>query len=120
MNVEDVLASLHRLGEEKKAAILGNDVYKLEEILSQEQSLAPTLSSLLVEITDEEVKQELKEQVVQLRALNDTNMGLLKQSLQFVTMSLALLNPQPQRITYSRPHLEERQHVFAQHFNSQI
>ncbi|MDN4492194.1 flagellar protein FlgN [Ureibacillus aquaedulcis] len=48
-----------------------------------------------------EVSQQLKSVIVDLRKQNDLNQKLVFQSLQFVNMSLDMLRPRPQEINYS-------------------
>lgn len=78
----------------------------------------PTLTDLIHYVKDEEAKQQLTtstthllETLHDLQAQNDLNQQLTYQSLQFVTMSLQLMQPELSPFTYSKAEVQGKHEV---------
>ncbi|WP_044338363.1 flagellar protein FlgN [Rossellomorea aquimaris] len=52
-------------------------------------------------------QRKLVDMIAELKARNELNQRLVYQSLQFVNMNLSLLQPQSEKLTYSRPNGEK-------------
>ncbi|MFK2826313.1 flagellar protein FlgN [Bacillus sp. B190/17] len=68
----------------------------------------------------QELTARLTEQVLQLKEQNDLNQQLVYQSLQFVNMSMSLLQPQPEQATYTHPAKGAGQRPKRSMFDSQV
>ncbi|WP_084063227.1 flagellar protein FlgN [Ornithinibacillus halophilus] len=88
--------------EEKRTELVQN-WFKQKGIAPEE----PTITNMLKALTDDEDKQllekqtvELTEAIVKLKQQEELNMALIQQSMQFVQMSLDLMNPTLNTMNY--------------------
>ncbi|KQL52982.1 hypothetical protein AN964_05295 [Heyndrickxia shackletonii] len=124
--------SLYKLSLEKTTIIKGNDMESLQQILKDEQTHITAINTLEVErqrlakeflhtekdvtISDciEAAPIELKEKlstlktkiveiIEKLKEQNELNQSLIYLSLQYVNMSLDMIQPKPESYTYGRP-----------------
>ncbi|MGD6776470.1 flagellar protein FlgN [Sutcliffiella horikoshii] len=118
-------AYLYELTVRKEEIVKENKVEELQQITREEKQYTRAIVQLekqrtelsegktvteLAELgTPEEktalhgLKQRLTETISNIQTQNELNQLLLEQSLQFVTMTLNTLNPQPSAVNYEKP-----------------
>lgn len=84
----------------------------------QAQNIAPeekTVSEILKYITSETAREQFEkattkliEVIVQLREVEQLNQGLLQQSMQFVQLTLSMLQPETKTINYGKQHKQQQ------------
>ncbi|WP_400243407.1 flagellar protein FlgN [Niallia sp. JL1B1071] len=123
--------NLLKLSFEKKEVLIKGDTDQLRTITGKEQKLIKaiqkkdhelqlncngflgseqkqTLNDVINKVDDQtkdvliEIKQQLEEVLSLIRTQNDTNQQLIKQSLQFIEISIDLLNPDIDSYNYNR------------------
>lgn len=104
--------ALQQIMKDEQAHIMS--IQKLEETrmsISKQiapQYVQPTVSQCLSFLSQEDAKQvseithQLKTIIMDLKETNTLNQALLKQSMQFVNVSLSLLKPTPKSINYGK------------------
>ncbi|SDN02239.1 FlgN protein [Fictibacillus solisalsi] len=113
---------LNHLAAEKTDTLKKGDVAALDVLLEKEneyvktlrnleeqrtQTSTLTMSKLIEQAAPEEIQQlrhlqeQLKKEYLLLKQQNQLNQQLLHQSLQFVNMSMNMLIPEPEKLTYS-------------------
>lgn len=117
--------SLLELAKRKTAVIKENDLEQLNQLIKDEQKHIQAVGALETkrqQLTgDEDIqpeKEELLQVIIELKAVNELNQDLLTQSMQFVSLNLDLLMPQPDSINYSKEDNEDDQPVRSM-FDSQ-
>ncbi|KMY55512.1 hypothetical protein AC623_17495 [Bacillus sp. FJAT-27231] len=136
------------LCEKKTDIIKRNDMDGLDQLLKDEQKYTAAIQTLEVERQREaekvagkaeatiedcisaateadkerlaKLQTSLLERLKQLKELNDLNQKLIYQSLQFVSMSMSMLQPQPQQATYTHPAKHAGQRPKRSMFDSQV
>lgn len=125
-------SSLHAVTLTKTEVIKKGDIESLQQVMKEEQAhimsiqkleearatlskriaphyLNPTLSDCIKKLPSEEaqkaseIAQRLKEIIIDLKETNTLNQQLLRQSMQFVNVSLNLLKPTKKSINYGKP-----------------
>lgn len=113
---------LNHLAAEKTDTLKKGDVAALDVLLEKEneyvktlrnleeqrtQTSTLTMSKLIEQAAPEEIQQlrhlqeQLKKEYLLLKQQNQLNQQLLHQSMQFVNMSMNMLIPEPEKLTYS-------------------
>lgn len=140
---------LLQLAEKKTEVIKLNDMNGLDQLLKDEQKYVAAIQTMesqrkqqVMELTGrgdatlsdcirqapadererlQELQRGLFQYVKELKEQNELNQQLVYQSLQFVNMSMGLLQPQPERATYSHPakHRSQQPHKQSM-FDSQV
>ncbi|HEY9577910.1 MAG TPA: flagellar protein FlgN [Pseudobacillus sp.] len=136
------------LCEKKTDIIKSNDMDELDQLLKDEQKYTAAIQTLEVERQREAEKMTgkieatiadcvdaatgtdkerlaglqacLLNRLEQLKELNDLNQKLIYQSLQFVSMSMSMLQPQPAQATYTHPAKSAGQQPKRSMFDSQV
>jgi flagellar biosynthesis/type III secretory pathway chaperone len=103
---ENKLEDLQELTlEEKKYAKAIAQLEQQRKLLSEKK----TVTELLEDATPDEqkalldVRGRLADTIGKIQRQNELNQQLLQQSLQFVTMTMNTINPQPSAVTYDKP-----------------
>lgn len=117
--------SLLELAKRKTAVIKENELDQLNQLIKDEQKHIQAIGALEMKRqqiqTQEDVqseKDELLQVIIDLKAVNELNQDLLTQSMQFVSLNLDLMMPQPDSINYSKKDSEDDQPVRSM-FDSQ-
>lgn len=75
----------------------------------------PTISDCINVVPEQdklrlkELQAQLLKQLTQIKETNELNQQMIYQSLQFINLSLEMVNPQPQEINYGRPNQQQNQ-----------
>lgn len=118
-------AYLYELTVRKEEIVKANKVDELQQITREEKQYTRAIVQLekqraelsegktvteLAEMASHEertilvgLKERLTETIVNIQKQNELNQLLLEQSLQFVTMTMNTLNPQPSAVNYEKP-----------------
>ncbi|WP_404404908.1 flagellar protein FlgN [Jeotgalibacillus malaysiensis] len=106
--------SLLELAKRKTVVIKENDLESLNQLIKDEQKHIQAIGALETKRqqlnTEEDVQQEkdeLLQVIIDLKTINELNQDLLTQSMQFVSLNLDLLMPQPDSINYSKKDNED-------------
>ncbi|WP_227394294.1 flagellar protein FlgN [Jeotgalibacillus aurantiacus] len=102
--------SLLDLALEKTVIIKSGDLQELQRIIKEEQKYIYSIQTiekkrqqiLTMPADIEETKSKLLSVILDLKAVNELNQELLEQSMQFVTLNLDLLMPQPDSFNYKK------------------
>ncbi|GLY09227.1 flagellar protein FlgN [Pseudobacillus badius] len=136
------------LCEKKTDIIKRNDMDGLDQLLKDEQKYTAAIQTLEAERVREaekvtgkaeatiadcieaakgtekerltELQASLLDRLEQLKEWNDLNQKLIYQSLQFVSMSMSMLHPQPAQATYTHPAKNGGQPSKRSMFDSQV
>lgn len=139
---------LLELAVKKTDVIKKNDMDGLDQLLKDEQKLVAAINTIEQErqraaaeltgnsestMTECIVKSEVNERntllslqstlhetIKQLKEQNELNQQLIYQSLQFVSLNLSMINPQPEQPTYTHPARSHAQHKKQSMFDSQV
>ncbi|CAG9621432.1 flagellar protein FlgN [Sutcliffiella rhizosphaerae] len=118
-------AYLYELTVRKEEVVKGNKVDELQQITREEQQYTRAIVQLekqreqlsgnktiseVAEVSSPEektvllnLKEKLLDTIEKIKVQNELNQSLLQQSLQFVTMTMNTLNPQPTAVNYEKP-----------------